>query len=113
MIFNRNWNVSFYNDMQLIADYWNCRGNPRKYCYTYNSHMIAGVRESLMQIFEEGLVNVWERHTKCTERFWKSLEERGLKLFVKNAKNRAHSVTIFAVPSNIKWEALMDYLDKK
>lgn len=75
--------------------------------------MLAAIKESLTQIAEEGLENVWERHRICTERFWAGLEKNGLKPFVTKPENRTHSVTPVTVPEGIDWAILLDYVDEK
>lgn len=81
--------------------------------YTYNTNVLASVREALAQIIEEGLENVWKRHRKCSEKMWEGMEKLGITHFIKKPENRLHSLTTVVLPKDIEWPALYEYADKQ
>ncbi|XP_018326808.1 serine--pyruvate aminotransferase-like [Agrilus planipennis] len=103
----------FYFDVIALGETWNCFGNPRKYHYTYGSHLLMSVREALMQLIEEGVLETWKRHEVCAKRLWNGLEQIGLELFVEKEENRLFTVASVIVPKDVKWPVLLDYISGK
>ncbi|KAF2879809.1 hypothetical protein ILUMI_26336 [Ignelater luminosus] len=103
----------FVYNLWELAKVWNCFGEPRKYHYTYNSHMICAAREALAEIVDEGLENRWERHKNTAEAFWKGIEKLKMRCFVPNPELRLWTVNMLVLPSDIKWPVLLDYLENK
>jgi len=102
--------LSFYFDFSLIANYWGCFDEPRKYHHTAPITTVYGLREGLAQIVGEGLENVQERHRQSALRLHNGLESLGLKLFVKDPKLRLPTLTTVEVPENINWKGVVDHL---
>ena len=64
--------------------------------------LVVSVNESLEMIFEEGLENVYHRHTVISQAIKNSLQAMGLSLLPEGDVDRSHSVTVFKVPEGIK-----------
>ncbi|KAJ8951774.1 hypothetical protein NQ314_007642, partial [Rhamnusium bicolor] len=57
-------------DMISLGNVWKCFETTHSYHYTYGTPMLAAVRQALVEICEEGLESVWERHKKCSDLFY-------------------------------------------
>ena len=64
--------------------------------------LVVSVNESLEMIFEEGLDNVYHRHTVISRAIKNSLQAMGLILLPEGDVDRSHSVTVFKVPDGEK-----------
>uniref|UniRef100_A0A7N8YN92 Alanine--glyoxylate aminotransferase n=1 Tax=Mastacembelus armatus TaxID=205130 RepID=A0A7N8YN92_9TELE len=105
--------VSFFLDLNWLANYWGCDGKPsRVYHHTGPVTAFFSLRESLAVLVEEGLENSWERHQKVAEYFHTGLESMGLKLFVKEKKARLPTVTTIVAPHGYDWKEITSYIMK-
>ena len=75
--------------------------------------MLSAVREALAQICEEGLLEIWARHKRNVEYFWKRLDEIGYTCFVKKRENRFHGVTGVNVPEGISQREIIKFAKDK
>lgn len=69
--------------------------------YTPATQLIHGLRTSLDMIKEEGLENVFARHTRMATGVRKAVEAWGLKLCAKEPKWHSDTVSAILVPENI------------
>lgn len=64
---------------------------------TAPTHHLYGLREAVSLIMEEGIQNVWHRHTKLAQAVWAAggawSQEGAFSLNMKNPAQRGHSVT--------------------
>uniref|UniRef100_A0A3Q3VZV7 Alanine--glyoxylate aminotransferase n=1 Tax=Mola mola TaxID=94237 RepID=A0A3Q3VZV7_MOLML len=105
--------VSFFLDLGWLANYWGCDGKPaRLYHHTGPVTAFYSLRESLAVLAEEGLENSWERHRNVAEYFHASLENMGLKLFVKEKRARLPTVTTIVAPHGYDWKEITSYIMK-
>uniref|UniRef100_A0A915J532 Alanine--glyoxylate aminotransferase n=1 Tax=Romanomermis culicivorax TaxID=13658 RepID=A0A915J532_ROMCU len=102
--------ISFYMDVKLIANYWGCDGDVRKYHHTGPINLIYGLRASTADIVNEGLENVTERHRLSAQRLYDGLEKLGLELFVQNPTYRLPTLTTVHVPQGVDWKKVVDHL---
>ena len=72
-----NW----YLDLSLLASYW--EGAKRAYHHTAPINMIYGLHTALSEVLEEGLADVYARHSDAHEYLIERLGSIGLELFVK------------------------------
>eukprot|EP00271_Cylindrocystis_brebissonii_P022949 TRINITY_DN90_c0_g1_i1.p1 TRINITY_DN90_c0_g1~~TRINITY_DN90_c0_g1_i1.p1 ORF type:complete len:402 (-),score=77.52 TRINITY_DN90_c0_g1_i1:868-2073(-) len=69
--------------------------------YTPSSQMLYALRASLDLLFEEGLQNVFKRHTRLAEGTRRAVEAWGLKLCTQKPQWKSDTVTTILVPSHI------------
>lgn len=71
---------------------------------TAPTHHLFGLREALTILHEEGLENVWRRHSRLAKAVWAAgdawSKEGAFALNVKDAANRGHSVTAMRLSGN-------------
>lgn len=79
------------------------------YHHTICSTILAGLREALAQICEEGLPATIKRHQECSKQLQNGIKELGLEMFVPNPDNRMTTVNSIKVPSNIEWMRVVTY----
>ncbi|KAJ3642848.1 hypothetical protein Zmor_025599 [Zophobas morio] len=104
----------YYFDMLRQGIYFDCFGDhTRMFHYTFSSNMLSAVREALAQICEEGLLEIWARHKRNVEYFWKRLDEIGYTCFVNKRENRFHGVTGVNVPEGISQRELIKFAKDK
>jgi alanine-glyoxylate transaminase / serine-glyoxylate transaminase / serine-pyruvate transaminase len=78
---NRKTKVpNWYLDLTLIIDYW--EGSTRAYHHTAPINMLYGLYQSLYNIVDEGLENVYKRHMDNHLLLIESLKPLGLEMFV-------------------------------
>jgi alanine-glyoxylate transaminase/serine-glyoxylate transaminase/serine-pyruvate transaminase len=68
---------SWYLDLSMIRNYW---GKERVYHHTAPINMIYGLREALLIVKEEGLVERFARHTLNSQAFISAIEAMGLSM---------------------------------
>jgi len=68
----------WYYDWTAIGKYW---GEEHGYHHTVPSNNLAGLREGLRIISEEGLESRWERHRTISDRLMAGLAEMGIYAF--------------------------------
>ncbi|XP_035733458.1 serine--pyruvate aminotransferase, mitochondrial-like [Vespa mandarinia] len=106
-IFNRRTKVStYYWDMKILGDYWNCFGNPRIYHHTISATLIYGLREALAELTEEGLSTRWSRHTSVAVKLREELLKRRFRLYVKNPKYQLSTIVSIEIPDGIDVKSL-------
>ncbi|MCA2013368.1 aminotransferase class V-fold PLP-dependent enzyme [Cereibacter sphaeroides] len=80
---------------------WRTRGSA-KFFYenwfgTAPTHHLFGLREAVTMLLEEGMENVWNRHTALASAVWAAAEAWGtdgaFRLNIANPEHRAHAVT--------------------
>jgi len=107
VINTRETDVGFYVDVKNMAHMWGCYSTFPGYHYTLSCSMLAATREALMQLMEEGMENVWERHRKVGEHMWQNMEAIGFPHWVKKRENRLHCVGVYNLPSDAQGEKNM------
>lgn len=88
----------------LITPYWNARNRmfpdmfPDNFNGTPPTHHLFGLREAINMLFEEGMDNVWRRHSVFASAVWAAVEAWGaggeFKLNVQNVAMRSQAVTL-------------------
>lgn len=73
--------------------------------YTHNWHAMAGLKKSLDLLLAEGLEASYQRHAEVAEFCRARLREIGIKLWVKQEKFAAPTVTAAEVPQGWTWQA--------
>ncbi|CRL01310.1 CLUMA_CG014194, isoform A [Clunio marinus] len=103
---------SFNFDMHLLGEYWNCFPNKKRiYHHTVSPTLLYGLRESLAMFIEQGgLEASWKKHAMISQNLYKKLEANGLSLFIRNANERAPSITSVNVPANIDGTKVSSYI---
>jgi len=89
-----NW----YLDMLEIVKYWD--GNQRAYHHTAPINMMYALYQSLLDVVDEGLDNVLERHKRVHLYLKKSLDDIGLDLIV-DEDCRLPSLNAVQIPEGI------------
>ena len=77
--------------------------------YTPATSLLLGLSESLKMLFEEGLENVFRRHTRLAEGCRRAIEAMGLKLFAQNAAEYSNTLTAVAMPDGRDSDAFIDH----
>lgn len=75
--------------------------------YTPAHTLIQGLKVALRRILEEGVENVWARHSRMSEACQAGVQALGLKLF---SARPAEGLTAFEVPEGIKDSAIRNKL---
>ncbi|KAF7280393.1 hypothetical protein GWI33_006086 [Rhynchophorus ferrugineus] len=115
IIFNRTTPIkSYYWDIKLIGQQWNCFGEnvARIYHHTTSAPLLFALREALAILAEEGLKNVITRHQECANILYDGLNKIGLELYIKDKCKRLPSVTSVKVPDEVNWRAVADFAMK-
>ncbi len=79
------------------------------YPYTPPIQLMAGLRESLDMLFEEGLENVFARHFHIAEGVRRAVDAWGLKLCANTPDLYSDTVSAIYVPEGFDSNALTDY----
>ncbi|MBO9411139.1 MULTISPECIES: L-aspartate--glyoxylate aminotransferase BhcA [unclassified Ruegeria] len=77
--------------------------------YTPPLQLIYGMRESLKMLFEEGLENVYARHTRLAEGVRRAVDAWGLQLVAESPELYSDTVSAIYVPDGINSNALTDH----
>ncbi|RMC02306.1 hypothetical protein DUI87_21474 [Hirundo rustica rustica] len=101
---------SFYLDMGLLANYWGCDGEPRRYHHTAPINSFFSLREGLAVLAELGLENSWERHRANCTRLCQGLLDMGLELFVEEERARLPTITTVRLPDGYDWKDITAFL---
>ena len=94
-----NW----YLDMNLLTQYWG--GNKRVYHHTAPIMMMYAMYQSIYNILEEGVENVFARHRAAHERLVKGLDELGMEMLVA-PEYRLPELNAIIVPEGVDEAAL-------
>ncbi|MCW1934341.1 pyridoxal-phosphate-dependent aminotransferase family protein [Pararhodobacter zhoushanensis] len=82
------WDWTPRNEAQFFYENW---------YGTAPTHHLLGLREALTMLHEEGIQNVWARHTKLASAVWAAAEawgtEGAFRLNIADPAHRGHSVT--------------------
>jgi len=89
--------VSWYLDVTMLLNYW---GGERVYHHTAPVNMLYGLRESLILLFEEGLLPVQNRHMANHLALVAGLEAMGLNLLV-DARYRLPQLNTVIIPAGV------------
>lgn len=89
-----NW----YLDMKEIIKYWD--GNQRTYHHTAPINMMYALYQSLLDIKEEGLDNVLNRHLRAHNKLIQGLKDINLDMLV-NEESRLISLNAVKIPEGI------------
>jgi len=97
-------------DSDLKTPYWDweprafAEGFYQHFCGTAPTHHLFGLREALDMIAEEGLENIWSRHTTLARAVWAAGDawaaEGAFRLNMANPAARGHSVTAMRLSGN-------------
>ncbi|XP_066049891.1 alanine--glyoxylate aminotransferase isoform X1 [Chamaea fasciata] len=101
---------SFSLDMGLLANYWGCDGEPRRYHHTAPINSFFSLREGLAMLAELGLENSWKRHRANCTQLCQGLLDMGLELFVEEEKARLPTITTVRVPEGYNWKDITAFL---
>ncbi len=93
-----NW----YLDLSLIASYW--EGTTRTYHHTAPINMEYALYAALKLVLDEGLENVYARHTAMHELLVKGLGDMGLEMLVK-PEDRLPMLNAVKIPESVGNEA--------
>lgn len=77
--------------------------------YTPPLQLIYGMRESLKMLFEEGLDNVYARHTRLAEGVRRAVDAWGMKLVADSPELYSDTVSAIYVPKGFDSNALTDH----
>ncbi|MXQ98301.1 hypothetical protein E5288_WYG018468 [Bos mutus] len=102
--------VSFYLDIQWLANFWGCDDKPRTYHHTTPVTSLYSLRESLAHLAEQGLENSWRQHREASEYLHACLQGLGLQLFVKDPALRLPTITSVVVPTGYDWRDIVKYI---
>ncbi|XP_068819917.1 alanine--glyoxylate aminotransferase isoform X2 [Capricornis sumatraensis] len=102
--------VSFYLDIQWLANFWGCDDRPRTYHHTTPIISLYSLRESLAHLAEQGLENSWQQHREASEYLHTCLQGLGLQLFVKDQALRLPTITSVVVPMGYDWRDIVKYI---
>ncbi|XP_014609222.1 PREDICTED: serine--pyruvate aminotransferase, mitochondrial [Polistes canadensis] len=106
-IFGRRTKIStYYWDMTILGDYWNCFGNSRIYHHTMSATLVYGLREALAELIEEGLVSRWSRHKLVAAKLREELSKRGFRFYVKDPKFQLSTIVSIEIPLGIDIQIL-------
>lgn len=106
---NRKTKVqSWFLDLNLVMAYWGT-GAKRSYHHTAPINALYGLHESLVMLFDEGLVKRWYRHQQNHELLKKELEALGMRFFVEEAY-RLPQLNAIQVPDGVDEAAVRSQL---
>ena len=77
--------------------------------YTPPLQLIYGMRESLKMLFEEGLDNVYARHTRLAEGVRRAVDAWGMNLVAESPELYSDTVSAIYVPKGLDSNALTDH----
>ena len=100
-----NW----YLDLTMIVNYW--EGAKRAYHHTAPINMLYAFYQSLFNVLEEGLENVYARHAAMHQKLADGLTEIGLELLV-DAECRLPMLNAVRVPEGVDEAAVRSKLLK-
>lgn len=83
------------------------------YPYTPPLQLLAGLRESLDMLFEEGLENVFDRHYRIAEGVRQAVKAWGLKLCANSPELYSDSVSAIYVPEGFNSDELTNHAFEK
>ena len=86
------------SDMKEIIKYWD--GNQRSYHHTAPINMMYALYQALLDVVEEGLDNILERHHRVHLYLEKGLNDLGLKLLVEK-ESRLPSLNAVKIPNGV------------
>jgi alanine-glyoxylate transaminase/serine-glyoxylate transaminase/serine-pyruvate transaminase len=87
----------------------NARG---EFPYTPATALIFGLKESLAMLEEEGLANVFSRHTRLAEACRRAVKAMGLKLLAKNIEESSNTLTAVCMPDGFDSDAYLAHAQR-
>jgi len=104
---------SYYLDINVLARYWNCDGQPRFYHHTGAVSTFFALREALAEYGERPLEASWAAHSDCAAQLHKGIADLGLEFYCPNPTDRLPTVTTIKVPEGYPWAKVNAYLMEK
>ncbi|KAF6029417.1 AGXT [Bugula neritina] len=100
-------------DLSELANYWGCDGAPaRRYHHTAPITSVYQLREALALATEEGLENMWKRHSACSAQLREGVKKLGLSILINEPEHILPTLTGVMVPQGVDWKAVTGYLMK-
>lgn len=99
--------ASFYCNLLVWKNYYENKWFP----YTPPISDISGLATAINNILEEGLENMWKRHSLIADGTRKAITNSGLELYVK--KGYANTVTVIQIPEGVEDLPLREYMINK
>ena len=87
----------------------NARG---EFPYTPATALIFGLKESLAMLEEEGLANVFARHTRLAESCRRAVSAMGLKILPRNIKEASNTLTAVCMPDGFDSDAYLAHAER-
>ena len=81
--------------------------------YTPATNLLYGLRESIRMLFEEGLENVFARHSRLGEATRRAVRAWGLEILCLNPEEYSNSLTAVLMPGGYNADELRDLILKK
>ncbi len=75
--------------------------------YTPATLMLYGLREALRMLLEEGLPQVFARHTRLAEAVRRAVRAWGLSILCEDPEEYSHSLTAVVVPAGVNADAVL------
>jgi alanine-glyoxylate transaminase/serine-glyoxylate transaminase/serine-pyruvate transaminase len=101
---------SWFLDLSLVMDYWDGTGG-RTYHHTAPVNALYGLHEALVILMEEGIDNVWVRHSRMHKALVAGLGAMGLEMLVK-PEDRLNQLNTVKVPEGIDEAAVRAHVLK-
>jgi len=101
---------SYYFDVELLANYWGCFGEPRRYHHTGMISSVYSLRAALARLAAEGIDESVQKHIDNAQLLYKGLHDIGLTPFVKDEKLRLPCLTTVSVPEGVDAKQVCDTL---
>ncbi len=102
---------SWFLDLSLVMNYWDGEGG-RSYHHTAPVNALYALHEALVMVSEEGLENVWARHSKMHKALAAGLTKLGLKFLVAE-DIRLPQLNAVVVPDGVDEASIRSYLLKE
>lgn len=83
------------------------------YPYTPATNLLYGLREAIGMLEEEGLSNVFARHSRHAEATRRAVNAWGLEILCENPQEYSSSLTAVMMPEGFDADALLDLILKK
>lgn len=81
--------------------------------YTPSTNLLYGLRESLSMLLEEGLENVFARHSRLAEATRRAVKSWGLEILCLNPEEVSNSLTAVLMPDGYNADELREMILKK
>lgn len=98
-----------YWDWQPVFE----RNRSGQYPYTPATSLLFGLRESIAMLGEEGLTNVFTRHTRLAEACRRAVRGWGLELLCRNPAEYSSTLTAVVMPPGVDSDAFIAHADRR